>query len=92
MVAPSKCCEYCQRNRGNAERAQRLTRRVHRPDKHVAVIDQHLDRVLERAFVIGPATFGVVQAQARARKHPEETLRRAQVFSDWRIISSQHSF
>ena len=60
------------------ERAQRLTRRVHRPDKHIAVIDQHLDRVLERAFVIGPATFGVVQAQARGRKHPEETLRSAQ--------------
>jgi hypothetical protein len=32
------------------------------------VIDQHLDRVLERAFLIGPATFGVVQAQAGARK------------------------
>jgi hypothetical protein len=59
------------------ERAQRLTRRVHRPDKHIAVIDQHLDRVLERAFLIGPATFGVVQAQAGARKHPEETLRSA---------------
>jgi hypothetical protein len=60
------------------ERAQRLTRRVHRPEKHIAVIDQHLDRVLERAFLIGPATFGVVQAQARGRKHPEETLRSAQ--------------
>ena len=60
------------------ERAQRFTRRVHRPEKHIAVIDQHLDRVLERAFVIGPATFGVVQAQAGARKHPEETLRSAQ--------------
>ena len=45
------------------ERAQRLTRRVHRPEQHIAVIDQHLDRVLERAFVIGPATFGVVQAR-----------------------------
>jgi hypothetical protein len=51
---------------------------VHRPDKHIAVIDQHQDRVLERAFVIGPATFGVVQAQAAGRKHPEETLRSAQ--------------
>ena len=59
------------------ERAQRLTRRVHRPERHIAVIDQHLDRVLERAFLIGPATFGVVQAQAGARKHPEETLRSA---------------
>ena len=25
----------------------RLTRRVRRPEKHIAVIDQHLDRVLE---------------------------------------------
>ena len=56
------------------ERAQRLTRRVHRPEKHIAVIDQHLDRVLERAFVIGPATFGVVQAQAAGRKHPGRDL------------------
>ena len=60
------------------ERAQRFTRRVHRPEKHIAIIDQHIDRVLERAFLIGPATFGVVQAQARSRKHPEETLRSAQ--------------
>jgi transposase len=59
-------------------RAQRLTRRVHRPEKHIAVIDQHLDRVLERAFLIGPATFAVLQAQAGGRKHPEETLRSAQ--------------
>ena len=51
---------------------------MHRPEKHIAVIDQHIDRVLERAFLIGPATFGVVQAQARSRKHPEETLRSAQ--------------
>jgi transposase len=61
-----------------SERAQRLTRRVHRPEKHIAVIDQHLDRVLERAFLIGPATFSVVQQQAAGRKHPEETLRSAQ--------------
>jgi len=58
-------------------RAQRSTRRTDRPDKHIAVIDQHLDRVLERALAIGPATFGVVQQQAGARKHPEETLRSA---------------
>jgi transposase len=58
-------------------RAQRSTRRIHRPEKHIAVIDQHLDRVLERALAIGPATFGVVQQQAGGRKHPEETLRGA---------------
>ena len=58
-------------------RAHRSTRRADRPEKHIAVIDQHLDRVLERALAIGPATFGVVQQQASARKHPEETLRSA---------------
>jgi transposase len=58
-------------------RAQRSTRRTHRPDKHIAVIDQSLERVLERALAVGPATFGVVQQQASARKHPEETLRSA---------------
>ncbi len=58
-------------------RAQRLTRRSHRPDKHIAVIDQSLERVLERALAIGPSTFGVVQAQAGSRKRPEETLRSA---------------
>jgi transposase len=59
-------------------RAQRSTRRTHRPEKHIAVIDLHLDRVLERALTVGPATFGVVQAQAGTRKHPEESLRSAQ--------------
>ncbi len=58
-------------------RAHRSTRPADRPEKHIAVIDQHLDRVLERALAIGPATFGVVQQQASARKHPEETLRSA---------------
>jgi transposase len=59
-------------------RAQRSTRHTHRPEKHIAVIDQHLERVLERALTVGPATFAVVEAQASARKHPEETLRSAQ--------------
>ena len=59
-------------------RAQRSTRRVHRPEKHIAVIDQHIDRVLERALAIGPATFGVVQTLANTHKHPEETFRGAQ--------------
>lgn len=42
------------------------------------MIDQHIDRVLERALAIGPATFGVVQTQASTHKHQEETLRSAQ--------------
>ena len=59
-------------------RAQRSTRRAHRPEKHLAVIDQSIERLQERARVIGPATLEVLQHQASARKHPEETLRGAQ--------------
>ena len=59
-------------------RGVRSTRRAHRPARHIAVIEQHLDRVLERASVIGVATRGVLQQQATHRKHPEETLRSAQ--------------
>ena len=59
-------------------RGARSTRRAHRPARHIAVIEQHLDRVLERASLIGVATRTVLQQQAAHRKHPEETLRSAQ--------------
>lgn len=59
-------------------RAQRLTRRVHRPEKHLAVIDQTVERLAERARLIGPATLKVLEHQALAHKHVEETLRGAQ--------------
>jgi hypothetical protein len=60
------------------ERGKRFTRRAHRPQRHVAVIDQSLSRVMERAARVGPATLEVLQRQSYLRKHPEEILRSAQ--------------
>lgn len=59
-------------------RAQRSTHGAHRPAHHVAVIEQSLARVLERAALVGPATAEVLRCQAAHRKHLEETLRSAQ--------------
>lgn len=61
-----------------SERGKRLTRKAHRPERHIAVIEQSLARVLERAAAIGSATLEVLRLQAALRKHPEETLRSAQ--------------
>jgi transposase len=61
-----------------SERGRRSTRTAHRPDKHIAVIENTLARTLKWARDIGPATAQVIQNQAAQRKHPEETLRSAQ--------------
>jgi transposase len=60
------------------ERARRSTREAHRPAHHVAIIEQSLARVLERAAQLGPATTELLRRQAAHRKHLEETLRSAQ--------------
>jgi transposase len=60
------------------ERGRRSTRAAHRPERHVAIIENTLARVLERAAAVGPATLEVLRRQAAHRKHPEETLRSAQ--------------
>jgi transposase len=60
------------------ERGRRSTRGGHRPDKHVAVIENTLARTMQWARDIGPATAAVIENQASRRKHPEETLRSAQ--------------
>ena len=60
------------------ERGRRSTRDGHRPQRHVAVIENNLAYVLERAAAIGPATLEVLRQQAARRVHPEETLRSAQ--------------
>jgi transposase len=61
-----------------SERGQRHTRRDHRPERHVAVIERTLDYTLKQARAIGVATAAVIRAQAERRKHPEESLRSAQ--------------
>jgi transposase len=62
----------------STQRAQRATRAEHRPGAHRAIIERSLERVLQRAATIGPATVEVIRQQAAHRKHPEETLRSAQ--------------
>lgn len=59
-------------------RGQRSTRRAHRPERHVAIIDRTLEHTLARARAIGAATAELIGQQARRRQHPEETLRSAQ--------------
>ena len=60
------------------ERGRRSTRSAHRPQRHVAMIENTLARTLDRARSVGPATHAVIQQQAQSRKHPEETLRSSQ--------------
>jgi len=61
-----------------SERGERSTRRAHRPERHVAVIERTLEYTLTRAAAIGVATAELIRQQARRRLHPEETLRSAQ--------------
>ena len=60
------------------ERGRRATRQAHRPQRHVAMIENTLARTLDRARTVGPATHAVIHNQALSRRHPEETLRSAQ--------------
>jgi transposase len=59
-------------------RGQFHTLAAHRPAAHTAVIERTFERLLERAAAVGPATREVLTAQARYKKHIEETLRSAQ--------------
>lgn len=61
-----------------SERGKRSTRRAHRPERHIAIIDRTLEHTLKRAAAIGAATAELIRSQAQRRMHPEETLRSAQ--------------
>lgn len=61
-----------------SQRGQRSTRRAHRPERHVAIIERTLEHTFTRAAAIGVATAELIRQQARRRLHPEETLRSAQ--------------
>jgi transposase len=65
-------------HRRASQRGRRATRDAHRPPQHVAVVEQSLTRVIDKAATIGSATAEVLRRQAAHRKHPEETLRSAQ--------------
>ena len=59
-------------------RGQRSTRRAHRPERHVAIIERTLEHTFARARAIGAAAAELIRQQVRHRPHPEETLRSAQ--------------
>jgi transposase len=59
-------------------RGQRRTTEAHRPVNHRAVIDNTMQRLLDRAAVIGPSTAAVLTEQFNRKAHPEEALRSAQ--------------
>ena len=60
------------------KRGARVTLEGHRPEKHRAIIDITLARLLERATHIAPAVAAVLTAQFQRKRHPEEALRAAQ--------------
>jgi transposase len=60
------------------KRGARVTLDAHRPEKHRAVIDITLTRLIERANLIGPAVAAVLTEQFNRKRHPEEALRSAQ--------------
>ena len=60
------------------QRGRRATTAEHRPPRHAAVITQSMERVLQQAEAVGPATTEVLRRQRDQRRHPEETLRSAQ--------------
>lgn len=59
-------------------RGVRRTADAHRPVKHRAVIDNTMQRLLDRAALIGAATAAVLTEQFNRKAHPEEALRSAQ--------------
>jgi transposase len=60
------------------KRNERKTIDAHRPDKHRAMIDNTVERILARAEVVGVATLAVLTEQFNRKKHPEVALRAAQ--------------
>ena len=59
-------------------RGVRSTLPAHRPDKHRALVDESITRLIQRAEKIGPAIAKVLQEQFKRKLHPEEALRAAQ--------------
>jgi transposase len=60
------------------KRGARVTLDAHRPDKHRALVDLCIERLLERAQAIAPAVAQVLREQFSRKQHPEEALRAAQ--------------
>jgi transposase len=60
------------------QRSHRTTLPAHRPDKHRAIVDQSIERLLERAERICPSVAAVLREQFNKKVHPEVALRSAQ--------------
>lgn len=60
------------------QRGHRTTLDAHRPENHRAVIDQSIERLIERAERMGACVAAVLREQFNKKVHPEEALRSAQ--------------
>ena len=60
------------------KRSHRTTLPAHRPEKHRAIVDQSIERLIERAMRIGASVAAVLREQFNKKVHPEEALRSAQ--------------
>jgi transposase len=60
------------------KRGARATLDAHRPEKHRAVVEITVARLIERANLIAPAVGVVLSEQFKRKRHPEEALRSAQ--------------
>jgi len=60
-----------------SRRYQRLTLDAHRPPEHRAYLELGIDKLLERAERVGPATREILERQLRRKRHPGEVIREA---------------
>ena len=58
-------------------RYQRLTIEAHRPPAHRAYLELGVDKLLDRAERVGPATREILERQLRRKRHPGEVIREA---------------
>ena len=58
-------------------RYQRLTIQAHRPPEHRAYLELGIDKLLDRAERVGPATREILERQLRRKRHPGEVIREA---------------
>lgn len=62
-------------HRRSTVRGQCTTEAAHRPERHSAVVELSHEKLMQRAFAIGPATVEVLTQLVQRRRHPEEALR-----------------
>ncbi|HTE41756.1 MAG TPA: IS21 family transposase [Steroidobacteraceae bacterium] len=60
------------------QRGHRTTLPAHRPQQHRAIVDQSIERLIERAEHMGTSVAQILREQFNKKVHPEEALRAAQ--------------